>query len=268
MAETVPGLMCVILAYFLPESPRFLQGKGRHQEAMEVLEQIAMTNGKDPDIVRRIYHPTGETSLQDEDEALSILQVLQRVTVAAIFLFSGATIIAAIDFGTMQFGENAGLQSCGSCLSHLVYKYRLSAAAAGFVSLGVSVFLLQRCTRIVAIRLLTCLLVLSIIPFYWDLESWILIVAVFVVILIDAPFCLISTVYEGELIPTKYRSLGMGLATSVGYFGLTCGGFLALYVYHENRYVCFGVLNLVTLVAAAVAFSVSWKTKDIALKDA
>ena len=59
----------------------------------------------------------------------------------------------------------------------------------------------------------------------------------------------------------------MGLATSVGYFGLTCGGFLALYVYHENRCICFGALNVVVLVAAAVAFSVSWKTKGVALKD-
>ncbi|CAN0067204.1 unnamed protein product [Scytosiphon promiscuus] len=42
----VPAAMVAVAYHLLPESPRFLQVMGRHEEAMQVLEHVARMNGK------------------------------------------------------------------------------------------------------------------------------------------------------------------------------------------------------------------------------
>ena len=126
---------------------------------------------------------------------------------------------------------------------------------------------MAKCERIVAIRTLLSLLCLILIPFYWYLEGWTLILVVICLSFLSSPYFLVATVYEGELFPTTYRSFGMGIASSFVNFGMMCGGFLSSYVYHESRYTCFGILHTVCVMATITAFFVPWKTKEKALKD-
>ena len=267
LAEGVPSIMTFILACCLTESARFLQEKGRHQEAISVLENIALMNGKDPEIVRCLYNSTVEVSKEDEEVSLSRLEILHRVLVICVFFYTAAVLGTVVNYGSMQFADNPNLISCGDCAHQLKYGYRWAYEISSFLAIFWTIFLLIKCERIVAIRWSFVISIPSLIPFYWNIEQWTLLVSLSLCTLLSSPLLLVGSIYEGELLPTKYRSLGMGVATSVGYFGMTCGGFLSAYVYHESRYICFGAIHIMLLAAAAVSFSVSWKTKDKALKD-
>ncbi|XP_046995738.1 carcinine transporter-like [Schistocerca americana] len=46
LISSVPCFIPLLLHRYLPESPRWLLGKGRPEEALKVLESVAATNGK------------------------------------------------------------------------------------------------------------------------------------------------------------------------------------------------------------------------------
>ena len=266
IAEGIPAVVCLIIAAFLPESPRFLHSMGRHQEAIATLENIAIMNGKDPMIVNKLNDLTCEVE-DDEDAQMSTLEFVQKVSVLSLFVYTGVILASVIAFGTMQFGENAEIRSCGRCETQLNYNYLLSEQVARLISFIVTFIILSRCERIFAIRILLSLTILTLIPLFWNIKSWALISVLVIFTLINSPFIIICTVYEGELLPTNCRSRGMGVIGSIGYFGMAFGAFLSVYVYHESRYICFGILLVISVIAVVTACLVPWKTKDKALKD-
>ena len=268
-AEVIPSVVCLVLASFLPESPRYLESMKRHEEAVAVLENIAIMNGKDPRLVKTLDEMTSDVVDQekDQDTPMSGLEILQRISVMSLFMYTGALILFTISFGTMQFGENAEITSCGDCAHQLKYDYRIAMEVALCFSAIIAWILTAKFERITAIRSILILLSLCLIPLYWSIKGWALVSAVVLLSFFNSPLIVVTTVYEGELFPTCYRSVGMGVATSFYYFGMTCGGFLATYVYHKNRYISFGILHVVCLIAIILACFIPWKTRGEALKD-
>lgn len=267
IAEGIPATVCLIVACFLPESPRFLNAKGRHEEAIKVLEGIAIMNGKSPTSVSRIYEACKDSSVEKKVVELSKLELCQRISAASFLLFTCGVVWMAISFGTMQFGENGQLISCGDCAMQLKYDYRFAMdISSGFSFIGGWVAL-ANFERISAVRGLLFLTSLTLIPFYWDINQWNLIVTiVFSTFFIVAALSVVN-VYEGELFPTIYRSFAIGICTSIHFFGMSVGTLLAIYAYHENRYICFGTMHALLFATFVAACFFPWKTKDTILKD-
>ena len=182
-------------------------------------------------------------------------------------MYTGALLGYTINYGTLQFGENAEITACGGCANQLKYDYRIAMEVAIGFSAIIAWIVMAKCERIAAIRTFMILLSLCLTPFYWSIKGWALASAVGLISLLNSAMMIIVAIYDAELLPTCDRSLGMGIANSFHYFGTTCGGFLAAYVYHEHRYICFGIVQAVCVFAIIAAFCVRWETKDKALKD-
>ena len=269
IAEVVPSIMCSVLAYLVPESPRFLYSMNRHKEAVAVLEKIAIMNGKDPALVKGLEEVTIDMNVQqrNQETPMSRQALVKRILVMSLFMYTGALVMYTINYGTMQFEENAEITACGDCAHQLSYNYRIAMEVAVGFSAIIAWILTAKCERIIAIRSILILLSLLLMPLYWYIQGWALILVVVSLTFFNSPFVSVASLYEAELFPTYYRSLGVGVVTSFFNFGVMCGGFLSSYVYHENRYICFGVLHVVCVIAIITACFVPWKTKDNALKD-
>ena len=226
-------------------------------------------NGKDPGLVKTLDEMTSEATDQEKDQnaSMSMLEVFQRIAVMSLFMYTSALVMYTFNYGTMQFGENAEITSCGDCGKQLKYDYRIAMEVAIGFSTIIAWVMLAKCERIVALRSLLIFLSTILISLYWYIKGWALIVVTVCIAFLASPFIVICMLYEGELYPTCYRSLGLGVATSFFNFGMTCGGFMSSYVYHENRYICFGVLHAVCAIATITAFFVPWKTKGKSLRD-
>ena len=269
IAEVVPSIMCSVLAYLVPESPRFLYSISKHDEAVAVLEKIAIMNGKDPALVRDLDEMASDVVVEERDQDTTVpgMEIIQRILVMSLFMYTGALVMYTINYGTMQFGENAEITACGDCAHQLSYNYRIAMVVAVGFSAIIAWILTAKCERIIAIRNSLIILSLVLIPYYWYIEGWALTLVVIFLSFVISPYVIVATVYENELLPTCYRSLGVGVVTSFFNFGVMCGGFLSSYVYHENRYICFGVLHVVCVIAIITACFVPWETKDKALQD-
>ena len=272
IAEFLPAAASAFLASLLPESPRFLSTNNRQDEAVAVLKDIAKMNGKDPDVLAseispclHEYHEAKQANKKEKSK--TNWNLVKRVIVVSLLSLVASTIGSTLYVGTMQFGENAKVNFCGDCASQLKYKYRWAMEFSIGLSFILTAILIAKCKRIIGIRTMLVLIGINLIPLYWDLKNWSLISTMVFMIIMLSSFTVFVIVYEAELIPTKYRSFSLGITGSSTHFGSFVGSFLALYFYHENIYICFGVLHFGVLVAIIIAFSISWETKDKALED-
>ena len=208
-----------------------------------------------------------DSRAEEEERALSTLEVYQRIFFTCLFSYVDAVVGNAVSYGTRQFGDNAMIKSCGNCAHQLTYRYRLAYEIASAFSVFVTILLMMKCERIKAIRGLFVLLVPSLVPFYFDTSQWGLIMTFVIFSLLYSSLPIVILTYLNELLPTKCRPLAIGSSTSFGYFSSSCAGFLSLYICHENSFLCFGILHFLVLISVAVTFSVPWKTKGKALKD-
>ena len=265
IAECIPSLICVCLVMLLPESPRYLFSMNRRDEAVTVLKAMSKVNGKAwtklPAVgSRNVSNPrVSQTRLSRT--------VLLKITVTSFFSFTGSLFGTAVHLGTMQFGEDSNSGKCGDCARTLIYKYRWGMQCAIALSVVITFVIIRKVKRILAFRIQTIVLALSIIPFYWDTKGWTLMITIILSVTIVASFNTCAMVYQAELVPTSIRSLAVGIATSCSYGGKFIGGFLSLHVYHKNRFICFGVMHVILLLAMIAAFCLPWETKDKPLVD-
>ena len=138
----------------------------------------------------------------------------------------------------MQFGEGSNRGSCGDCTGTLTYKSRIGMEFAIALSFVITFVIISKVKRILAFRIQTVVLALSIIPFYWNIKGWALMLMIILSVTIVASFATCAIVYQAELVSTTNRSLAVGIATSSSYVGSFIGGFLSLDIYHKNRFIC------------------------------
>ena len=265
IAECIPSLMCVCLVMLLPESPRYLFSMNRKDEAVTVLKAMSKINGK----AWMKLPAEGSRNVSGSNAGQSQLNrtVVLKITVTSFFSFTGALYGSTVELGTMQFGEGSNRGSCGDCTSTLTFKYRWGMEFAIALSFVITFVVISKVKRILAFRIQTVVLALSIIPFYWNIKGWALMLMIILSVTIVASFSICAIVYQAELVPTTNRSFAVGIATSSSYVGSFIGGFLSLDIYHKNRFICFGVIHGIILLAVIAAFCLPWETKDKPLVD-
>ena len=112
-SESLPALGLLILALFVPESPRWLTKRGREDEALHILTRVdgaAYAKAELAEIKESLSHESGSLSqlLRPGMKIVLVigivLAVLQQVTGINVFLYFGTEI-----FNKMGSGRNAAL---------------------------------------------------------------------------------------------------------------------------------------------------------------
>lgn len=116
LLQVVPGLCCIAILLFVPESPRWLISRGRHDEALEILA-IANAGGDVTSPIAQVQLKEIEDTLRWEKEReLSTLQAMKTsanrrrlliTSTFSIFVMLPGTNIVTFYFGDML--SNAGI---------------------------------------------------------------------------------------------------------------------------------------------------------------
>ncbi|KAF2252884.1 general substrate transporter [Trematosphaeria pertusa] len=104
-----PSLFCMVILFFIPESPRWLVSRGRHQEALQVLA-IANTGGDTSSpIVQVQFKEITDTLRWEKERELSVVQALaqpaNRRRLLITSTFSIMVMLPGTNIVTFYFGD-------------------------------------------------------------------------------------------------------------------------------------------------------------------
>lgn len=254
-SSAVPAFIILLLRIGTPESPRWLMGKGRRAQAL--------------DIVHRYFGPhvllIDEAPVASRQRFLSLFGPKYRRRTAFNSLFFVCLVIPYFAIYTFlpSILTVMGLdQSFGTDL--LLNGLLIIGALLGIV-------LTQVCSRRgfligAFVFLAACLALMSLLPGSFHI-GLIALFAAFT-LMMSAVSNLVG-VFPAESFPTEVRSMGVGFATSMSRLGSAIGtAMLPLSIVHFGMPVTTGILALILVVGAIVSLAWAPETKGLTLVDA
>ena len=273
LAETIPIALTAVFTFYLPESPRYLIAAGKFDEAEESLQIIAEMNGIEYGYISVPGESPGAGDVgqydkkeQESEEQTSKLEIAKRIAVVSFLQFSGFLFSGTMRFGSMQFGENSDISECGRCSTNMTYKYRWAMEVAILSSAIPLYWLIDKVTRKRTFTILLAYISACIVPFYWDIRGWPLIIMMTLICVGFTAMNMLIFVYRAEILPTKIRAFGCGISEACGKVGVCLGQIIALYVHHVDIYLSFGILHVITTVGLIISITALVETKHINLK--
>uniref|UniRef100_A0A8D0ND26 Solute carrier family 22 member 5 n=2 Tax=Sus scrofa TaxID=9823 RepID=A0A8D0ND26_PIG len=243
LALTVPGLLCVVLWWFIPESPRWLISQGRFQEAEVIIRKAAGLNG--------IVAPStifDSSELQDlsskKQQSHSILDLLRTrnirmVTIMSIILWMTISVgYFGLSLDTPNLHGDVFLNCFLSALvevpayvlawlllRHLPRRYSMATA----LFLGGSVLLFVQLVP----------------PDLYYLATVLVMVGKFG---ITAAFSMVY-VYTAELYPTVVRNMGVGVSSTASRLGSILSPYF-IYLGAYDRFLPYILMGSLTILTA------------------
>ncbi|XP_047634542.1 solute carrier family 22 member 5 isoform X1 [Phacochoerus africanus] len=243
LALTVPGLLCVVLWWFIPESPRWLISQGRFQEAEVIIRKAAGING--------IVAPStifDSSELQDlsskKQQSHSILDLLRTrnirmVTIMSIILWMTISVgYFGLSLDTPNLHGDVFLNCFLSALvevpayvlawlllRHLPRRYSMATA----LFLGGSVLLFVQLVP----------------PDLYYLATVLVMVGKFG---ITAAFSMVY-VYTAELYPTVVRNMGVGVSSTASRLGSILSPYF-IYLGAYDRFLPYILMGSLTILTA------------------
>ncbi|XP_008140721.1 organic cation/carnitine transporter 2 isoform X1 [Eptesicus fuscus] len=243
LALTLPGLLCAVLWWFIPESPRWLISQGRFKEAEVIIHRAAKING----IVApsAIFEPSELQDLSSQKpQSHSILDLLRTrnirmVTIMSIILWMT---IAVGYFGLSLDTPNLHGDAYVNCflsavvevpayvlawllLRHLPRRYSMATA----LFLGGSVLLFVQLVP----------------PELYYLSTILVMVGKFGV---TAAFSMVY-VYTAELYPTVVRNMGVGISSMASRLGSILSPYF-IYLGAYDRFLPYILMGSLTILTA------------------
>ncbi|XP_022842849.1 organic cation/carnitine transporter 7-like isoform X3 [Olea europaea var. sylvestris] len=246
--SSIPAFLVLLFSIFAPESPRYLYMKGRTNEALGILEKIALIN--------RTELPTGillsdqNTDLDEEnassDETTLLSSTGKKKSYSETFfksvleLFSknllGTTLLLWLTHFGYTFAYyglvllitefNSAQRECGSTTIQSkkvqdasLYIDAFINSSAELPGLVVGAVLVDRLGRKLTMEILTVLTFILMLPLISHQNQLVTTALLFGARMFISTAFTILVVYAKEVYPTSVRGTGGGLATSMGRIG-------------------------------------------------
>lgn len=258
-SAAIPALILVIGRWGTPESPRWLMGKGRTDEALAVVKQVFGPNAELADLGESEVEKTRYRKIFEPG------YFKRTVFVGLFWTFQMAPCFAIYTFGPdilKQFGMAAGKMAIlGDIGISIVF---LMGTIVGLVSLN---RIGRRPMLIWSFAFMT--LGVLILGAYPQAPIWIVMAAFSIYAISTGPATVLTWVYPNELFPTDIRASAVGLATAISRIGSFVGVFglpYILKVYGVGPTMLIGAL----ISFLGVVVSVAWapETKGLTLAQA
>ncbi|PIN12685.1 Synaptic vesicle transporter SV2 (major facilitator superfamily) [Handroanthus impetiginosus] len=294
--SSIPSLLVLLLSNIAPESPRYLFMKGRSNEALRVLEKIALINGKHlhTSILvsnrPRLQLPEEENFLSQETPLLSsienetttfrgwlksLCQLLSSDLLRTTLLVWILSFIYTFSYYGLQLmistlsSRPSGCPSLGIFSKNdSLYVNVLITGLAEIPGVVVSIVLVDRLGRKLCMVMPTILAVVTILPLLFHQTGFVTIALLISSRAFTAAAYSTYYVYVKEVYPTSVRASGVGLAISVGRIGGMVCPLVAVGLvrgYHQTlAVILFGILILISGICASF---LPFETKGRGLKD-
>ncbi|XP_007941928.1 solute carrier family 22 member 5 [Orycteropus afer afer] len=243
LALTVPGVLCALLWWFIPESPRWLISQGRFKEAEEIIYKAAKINGIV--VTTTIFDPTELQDLSSQkQQSHSILDLLRTRNIRMV------TIMSIILWMTISVGY-FGLSLDTPNLHGDVYMNCFLSAVVEVPAYIMAWVLLQHLPRrysIAAVLFLggSVLLFMQLLPpdLYY-LTTVLVMVGKFG---ITTAFSIVY-VYTAELYPTVVRNMGVGVSSMASRLGSILSPYF-VYLGAYDRFLPYILMGSLTILTA------------------
>ncbi|WP_427132221.1 MFS transporter [Pseudarthrobacter sp. S9] len=213
-SSTLIAVILFFARFGLPESPRWLWSKGRHDEARAVAHKYMVDSSDMKDVEQEHNRSQGSFKV------LFSRRYWRATLFCSMFWLCAVTPYFAIATFAESVLEGYGL---GQGLAGGV---GLSAVATAGVIL--TVVLIDRLGR----RVLTvppqwlCFVLLLIIGLWAGAPAWVVLACFLAFSFFNAGYNTLTGIYPGEVFPTEIRCIGTGFATAVSRVGAGAGTFL------------------------------------------
>ena len=289
----IPILVTIIVMIRSPESPRYLIAVNDNNGAIKALVQIALMN--QPNLDRaELTKKYQEILLEDQppekdaamievkgDEAnhektylvnnkniqLSRKDIWQRIFLVSLLRFITEFCRSIVTFGAGQSYKNSSKSAdqCRQCYMTFELEQLVSVSLGIAVAAFISYHLVGRLKRRLALQILTTILALIIIPFYFGISGWFLTGFFFLLSVTTGAYYMILFVYVSEVVPTSMRGLTVGLASGSSIAGLLFGAQFATYFLHLNVLICVVVTHVLVGVLMVTVYFFAVETRDMSL---
>ncbi|XP_062941505.1 organic cation/carnitine transporter 2 [Cynocephalus volans] len=243
LALTVPGVLCVVLWWFIPESPRWLISQGRFKEAEVIIRKAAKING----IVApsTIFDPSELQDLSSKKkQSHSILDLLRTWNIRVV------TIMSIILWMTISVGY-FGLSLDTPNLHGDIYVNCFLSAVVEIPAYVLAWLLLQHVPRRYSMATAlflggsVLLFVQLVPPDLYYLATILVMVGKFG---ITAAFSMVY-VYTAELYPTVVRNMGVGVSSTASRLGSILSPYF-IYLGAYDRFLPYILMGSLTILTA------------------
>ncbi|XP_036985762.2 organic cation/carnitine transporter 2 isoform X2 [Artibeus jamaicensis] len=243
LALTVPGVLCALLWWFIPESPRWLISQGRFKEAEVIIRRAAQING----IVAppTIFEPNELEDLSSQKQQThSILDLLRTWNICVV------TIMSIILWMTISVGY-FGLSLDTPNLHGDIYVNCFLSAVVEVPAYTLAWLLLQYLPRRYSIA--TALFLGGIVLLFVQLvPSDLYYVSTTLVMVgkfgITSAFSM-AYVYTAELYPTVVRNMGVGVSSTASRLGSILSPYF-VYLGAYDRFLPYILMGSLTVLTA------------------
>ncbi|PIN12687.1 Synaptic vesicle transporter SV2 (major facilitator superfamily) [Handroanthus impetiginosus] len=242
--SSIPSLIVTLLSIIAPESPRYLFMKGRTNEAIEVLEKIALINRKQlptGTLISDHQRPDEENSPSQETPLLSTFE--NETTIARKWFKSLCQLFSSDLWGTTllvwilsfvytfsYYGIQLMISTLSSrqsdCPSLRIFPKNNSLHVNVFITslaeipgLILAMVLVDRVGRKLCMEILTTLSVITILPLLFHQMGTVTITLLVSSRMFLAAASYTFNIYVKEVYPTSVRASSFGLANAVGRIG-------------------------------------------------
>ncbi len=251
----LPALIGVILRLYVPESPLYLNQKGRSEEARHVLQRVAKTNGKDIDIPSLVPQARQRAPISE-----LFSNILRRRTV---FLMLAWMLISVSYYGVFVYLPiKLAADGFGFMRGQMFLVVLAIAQLPGYALAAYGVEKWGRKPTLIGFLLLSAVGTLA----YGLGQS----VEIAVAATLLLSFSLLGTwgaiyAFTPELYPTTLRASGMGMAGAVARFGGLLAPSIVAPLMASNFGLALGVISGLLVVAAFSVWLIDAESRNQAL---
>ncbi|WP_320195247.1 MFS transporter [Agrobacterium rosae] len=252
----IPALVGILLRFYVPESPFYLNQQGRSEEARQVLQRVAKENGRAIDI-----SPLAPQTPQRKSVSALFSTTLRRRT---IFLMLAWVLISVSYYGVFVYLPiKLAADGFGFVRGQVFLVILAIAQLPGYALAAYGVEKWGRKPTLIGFLLLSALGTLA-----YGLGQTVEI-AVAATLLLS--FSLLGTwgaiyAFTPELYPTTLRASGMGMAGAVARFGGLLAPSIVAPLMASNFGLALGVISGLLVIAAISVWLIDAESKNQALE--
>lgn len=247
IAIHAPQLLCIAFIWWLPESARWLLGKGRTDDALKIILTASRVNGKtlSPEVIQD-FKEFGAKQAEETNDKVSAFDLLRTPVLRLRFIVLCViwlTITLAYD-GHMRNSENIGFNVF---ISFTVLAF--VELPADFLTIISTETLGRKHTSVFTLILsgVACLVIAAIPPNY--------IISIFSLAIVGRFLITMSMnvvmQYSVEVLPTVARSSGCGIIHTLGSLSAFASPYV-VYLSKYGHYLPYLILGVVTIVGGAI----------------
>lgn len=270
---SAPTVLVLLLALYLPESPRFLLVMGDHDGAVDALRQLAWMNGKElPEgLTVKLLSPqradNGSFKRLFNEEYRRSTITLTIMFFHDMFIHFGFIFLLPLLYRMNACGTSPPESPTRPCqiLSQNDLAKLTFASAVGV--LGNSALILAVLIgRLIPLRGTNAILVFLFVGLFFCISLWVTFSLTVGIKLMEATLNMLLWIIIPERYPTNIRSTATSFINSMGKLGGVLGSALPL-LFYIHPYYALGTLLLSSLIGLIASFAYDVETKDVELQD-